>query len=106
MLPAGHYATLDLGRSNPTLKRTQYWDFDFRGNGLSERKVEDLSMDALERDLSVREVEASVLGQNNRLFVEQAHRHGFDAAPMRRYDRGCKGSGMCLGGHNDLSRPQ
>lgn len=54
--------------------------------------------DALERDLSVREVDASVLGQNNRLFVEQAHRHGFDAAPMRRYDRGCKGSGMCLTG--------
>jgi choline dehydrogenase-like flavoprotein len=54
--------------------------------------------DALERDLSVREVDPSVLGENNRLFVEQAKRHGFDAAPMRRYDRGCKGSGMCLTG--------
>ncbi|MDB5217344.1 MAG: Oxidoreductase, family [Myxococcaceae bacterium] len=54
--------------------------------------------DALERDLSVREVDPSVLGENNRLFVEQAKKHGFDAAPMRRYDRGCKGSGMCLTG--------
>jgi choline dehydrogenase-like flavoprotein len=54
--------------------------------------------DALERDLSVREVDPSVLGENNRLFVEQAGRHGFEAAPMRRYDRGCKGSGMCLTG--------
>ena len=54
--------------------------------------------DALERDLSVREVDPSVLGENNRLFVEQAKRHGFEAAPMRRYDRGCKGSGMCLTG--------
>ena len=54
--------------------------------------------DALERDLSVREVDPSVLGENNRRFVEQASRHGFEAASMRRYDRGCKGSGMCLTG--------
>jgi choline dehydrogenase-like flavoprotein len=54
--------------------------------------------DALERDLSVRQVDPSVLGENNRLFVEQAKKHGFDAAPMRRYDRGCKGSGLCLTG--------
>lgn len=54
--------------------------------------------EALERDLSVREVDPSVLGENNRLFVEQASRHGFPAAPMRRYDRGCKGSGLCLTG--------
>ncbi|MDB4934312.1 MAG: Oxidoreductase, family [Labilithrix sp.] len=54
--------------------------------------------DALERDLSVREVDAAVLGENNRLFVEQASKHGFEAAPMRRYDRGCKGSGLCLTG--------
>lgn len=54
--------------------------------------------DALERDLSVREVDPSVLGENNRLFVEQAAKHGFEAAAMRRYDRGCKGSGMCLTG--------
>ncbi|WP_214675393.1 GMC family oxidoreductase N-terminal domain-containing protein, partial [Escherichia coli] len=54
--------------------------------------------DSLERDLSVREVDPSVLGENNRLFVEQARKHGFEAAPMRRYDRGCKGSGLCLTG--------
>jgi asparagine synthase (glutamine-hydrolysing) len=30
LLPAGHYATLDLGVERPELKRTQYWDFDFR----------------------------------------------------------------------------
>jgi choline dehydrogenase-like flavoprotein len=52
--------------------------------------------DALERDLSVRAVDPEVLGENNRLFVEQAKKNGFVAAPMRRYDRGCKGSGMCL----------
>jgi asparagine synthase (glutamine-hydrolysing) len=30
LLPAGHYAMLDLKQQNPTLKRTQYWDFHFR----------------------------------------------------------------------------
>jgi choline dehydrogenase-like flavoprotein len=53
---------------------------------------------ALESDLGVREVDPSVLGENNRLFVEQAEKRGIAAAPMRRYDRGCKGSGLCLTG--------
>lgn len=30
LLPAGHYATLDLGRESPRLVATQFWDFDFR----------------------------------------------------------------------------
>ena len=30
LLPAGHYATLDLSVDQPTLKRTQYWDYRFR----------------------------------------------------------------------------
>ena len=30
LLPAGHFATLDLGRESPKLERRQYWDFDFR----------------------------------------------------------------------------
>lgn len=54
--------------------------------------------DALERDLSVREVAPGALGENNRLFIEEAKRHGFEAAPMRRYDKGCTGSGMCITG--------
>lgn len=29
LLPAGHYATLDLKREAPTLRRTRYWDYDF-----------------------------------------------------------------------------
>jgi asparagine synthase (glutamine-hydrolysing) len=29
LLPAGHYAILDLKKSNPSLKCTQYWDYDF-----------------------------------------------------------------------------
>ncbi len=30
LLPAGHFATLDLSQSNPRLVREQYWDFHFR----------------------------------------------------------------------------
>lgn len=30
LLPAGHYATLDLSKVAPRLQLTQYWDFDFR----------------------------------------------------------------------------
>lgn len=29
MLPAGHYATLDLHKKSPTLERTRYWDYHF-----------------------------------------------------------------------------
>lgn len=53
---------------------------------------------ALERDLSVHEVAPDVLGENNRLFIEEARRRGFEAAPMHRYEKGCTGSGMCLTG--------
>ncbi|MFK3774614.1 asparagine synthase (glutamine-hydrolyzing) [Pseudomonas sp. NPDC089406] len=30
LMPAGHYAVLDLKRKAPELQMTQYWDFDFR----------------------------------------------------------------------------
>nr|WP_315412453.1 asparagine synthase (glutamine-hydrolyzing) [uncultured Pseudomonas sp.] len=30
LMPAGHYAVLDLKRKSPTLQFTQYWDYDFR----------------------------------------------------------------------------
>ncbi len=67
------------------------------GDSITMRGLEP-HFDALERDLNVREVDPAVLGENNRLFVQQASKYGIPAAPMRRYDRGCKGSGMCLTG--------
>jgi len=30
LLPAGHYAKLDLGKASPALELTQYWDYHFR----------------------------------------------------------------------------
>jgi choline dehydrogenase-like flavoprotein len=67
------------------------------GNSIDAKTLEP-HYEALEHDLSVREVAPSAMGENNRLFIEQAHKHGFEAAPMRRYDRGCTGSGMCITG--------
>lgn len=67
------------------------------GGAITARDL-DAHFDALERDLSVRSVDEAVMGTNNRLFVEQAKKRGFDAAPMRRYDKGCKGSGLCMTG--------
>ena len=54
--------------------------------------------DALERELSVRTVAADVLGENSRIFLEQCKKRGYEAAPMRRYENGCEGSGRCLQG--------
>ncbi len=67
------------------------------GDSVSMRALEP-HFEALERELSVRSVDPAVMGENNRLFVEQAAKFGFPAAPMRRYDRGCQGSGFCLTG--------
>jgi choline dehydrogenase-like flavoprotein len=54
--------------------------------------------DALERDLSVRSVSDEALGESNRLFLETCKARGIEASRMKRYDRGCKGSGQCISG--------
>lgn len=40
LLPAGHYAVLDLKRAQPTLQRTCYWDYRFREPGQPARDEE------------------------------------------------------------------
>jgi choline dehydrogenase-like flavoprotein len=54
--------------------------------------------DSLERDLNVHAVDDDALGENNRLFLEQAAKDGIDPRRMRRYERGCKGTGRCMTG--------
>jgi choline dehydrogenase-like flavoprotein len=54
--------------------------------------------EALERALNVHAVEDEILGENNRRFLEIAKRRGIRATRMRRYERGCTGSGQCLTG--------
>lgn len=53
---------------------------------------------ALERELNARVVGDEGLGDNNRLFLEEAPARGIPARRMLRYERGCKGSGQCLTG--------
>ncbi len=73
------------------------WRASF-GLGSITMKELDGHFDAIEHDLSVRSVAEDVLGENNRLFLDVARSRGIVAAPMRRYDRGCKGSALCLTG--------
>ena len=54
--------------------------------------------EALEHDLNVHAVDDDALGENNRLFVEQGSKDGIAPSRMRRYERGCKGTGRCMTG--------
>ena len=67
------------------------------GHAVNMRDLEP-HFEALAHDLNVRDVADDVLGGNNGLFLDSAHASGIEATRMRRYDRGCKGSGLCLTG--------
>jgi choline dehydrogenase-like flavoprotein len=54
--------------------------------------------DALERELNVHAVADDVLGENNRLFLDEATAEGLPARKMHRYEKGCRGSGRCVTG--------
>jgi len=58
----------------------------------------DPHFESLERDLNVHAVDDDALGENNRMFLEQAAKDGIDPRRMRRYERGCKGTGRCMTG--------
>jgi len=47
LLPAGHYATLDLKHTQPALRHTQYWDYNFREP--TERASDDEYREELDR---------------------------------------------------------
>jgi choline dehydrogenase-like flavoprotein len=67
------------------------------GDSITMRLLEP-HFEALEHDLNVTEVADEVLGENNGLFIREAERAGHAPTRMRRYERGCKGSGRCLQG--------
>jgi choline dehydrogenase-like flavoprotein len=54
--------------------------------------------ESLEDDLNVRPVDELVLGNNNQSFLTRADERGIGSRVMRRYDKGCQGSGRCLTG--------
>ncbi|HZU84325.1 MAG TPA: GMC family oxidoreductase [Polyangiaceae bacterium] len=67
------------------------------GDAVSMRLLEP-HFDALERELNVSSVSDDALGENNRLFLDEATTHGLPAARMRRYEKGCRGSARCFTG--------
>jgi choline dehydrogenase-like flavoprotein len=54
--------------------------------------------EALERQLHAHPVLDDALGENNRLFLEEAKARGLEPGRMRRYERGCRGSARCFTG--------
>jgi choline dehydrogenase-like flavoprotein len=54
--------------------------------------------DALERELQVHAVADEALGENNRLFLDEARAEGLPARRMQRFEHGCRGSARCLTG--------
>ena len=61
LLPAGHYATLDLEKPGATLQRTRYWDYRFREPDAPRRKEEYLEeLDRLFRQAVNRQLVSDV----------------------------------------------
>jgi choline dehydrogenase-like flavoprotein len=67
------------------------------GEALSAKALEP-HFGALERELSVHVVSDDALGENNRLFLQEAHLRGLPAERMHRYEKGCQGSARCFTG--------
>ena len=76
----------------------EQWRRDFGLGELVTMKALEPHFDALDRDLNAHEVTDDTLGENNRLFLKTAADRGIVATRMRRYERGCKGTGQCLTG--------
>ncbi|MEO6419854.1 MAG: GMC family oxidoreductase N-terminal domain-containing protein, partial [Polyangiaceae bacterium] len=62
------------------------------GDTITTRDLES-HFEALEKDLNVHAVDDSVLGENNRSFITETNKQGLAGHAMRRYEKGCKGSG-------------
>jgi choline dehydrogenase-like flavoprotein len=73
------------------------WAARFGIADVGAKELED-HFEALEHDLNVRSVDDLVLGQNNQGFITATAERGFNGKAMRRYDKGCQGSGRCLTG--------
>jgi choline dehydrogenase-like flavoprotein len=67
------------------------------GTAITARSLEP-HFEALEQELNAHAVSDDVLGRNNRLFLDEASAEGLPAGRMRRYERGCRGSGRCVTG--------
>lgn len=79
------------------------WEKEFGiAGGLAERVWK--HQDELERELSVEEVPAPALGRSSALALAGAKALGYDSYYMRRYVKGCAGSGQCMQGCKGLKK--
>ncbi len=70
-----------------------------REHGIADLRDQVLSsQDALEHELSVEEVPLAAQGRSSRLAMLGASAAGYDSHYLRRYAKGCEGSGQCLQG--------
>lgn len=78
------------------------WQSDHGLHGLKERML--AHQDALENELSVEEVPQNARGASNLLAMRGASAIGFESHYLRRYVKGCEGSGQCLSGCKKLRK--
>ncbi len=74
------------------------WDADFGLGAHVSASTLEPHFDALERELNAHAVADDVLGENNRIFLDEAAKDGLPARKMHRYERNCRGSGRCVTG--------
>ena len=78
------------------------WERERGIGGLRDRVL--AHQDRLERELSVEEVPPAARGRSNLLAKKGDEAAGFDGHYMRRYVKGCEGSGQCLQGCRALRK--
>ena len=71
-------------------------------DGLAERVWK--HQDALERELSVEETPPEALGRSSKLALLGAQKAGYESYYMKRYVKGCAGSGQCMQGCKALRK--
>ncbi len=74
------------------------WTARFGLGGAITAKALEPHFDALERQLHAHAVFDDALGQNSRMFLDEARAHGLPAERMHRYEEGCRGSARCFTG--------
>ncbi|MBC7173125.1 MAG: GMC family oxidoreductase N-terminal domain-containing protein, partial [Polyangiaceae bacterium] len=80
------------------------WEDRFGIGGDSMAEAVWRHQDRIEEELSVSEVPAASLGRSNRLALAADNALGLEGHVMRRYVKGCEGTGQCLQGCRNLRK--
>ena len=80
------------------------WQRDFGIDGAALGEAVWRHQDVLEQELCVEEVPARALGRSNELAVLADKKLGYGGHVMKRYVKGCEGSGQCMQGCKKLRK--